>query len=303
MPELINKITPLPPAPDWSGETPAIAEEKALAFTAALPSAVEELNEAISEINARESEVIEISQEALDMATEAKAKSEATETLVNEGNVAHTIGDETINGIKTFLQEPVLPAKSGTAGNNPAAPATEAQLLAAVADTVAYIEIITSSKTWTAPKTGVGLAILIGGGGSGGAAPVLTIQAYGGGGAGYTKIAAVNLIKDQNYTCVVGAGGASKAKNGGTGNTGGSTSFDTDIVAGGMGGGAISRFTVSGDSSQTIDIDQNGNNGFTSGKMSSGGIGLFGYGGGGRGSNYNAASGAGSPGAIILIVP
>lgn len=305
MAEIINKITPLPPAPDWQAETPALAEEKALNFTAALPPMVEELNEAIAEINNRESTVIEVSEEALSAANEAKAKSEATEALVNEGNVAHITGDETINGVKTFVDEPILPSKGTYPSNTATAPATEAQILAAMAETSAYIEIITSSKTWVSPKTGRALVILIGGGGSGCAAFVTA--SGGGGGAGYAAVWAFDIVKGQSCPCVIGAGGAGKSKGSGAGNTGGSTSFNGSAVGGGGGGGFINGIrgeNPSDSSSLTVYVDQNSNNGFTSSKNAGGGAGLFGFGNGSAGTSGNqAATGAGASGGIILIMP
>ncbi|MDR1451372.1 MAG: hypothetical protein LBI57_03445 [Helicobacteraceae bacterium] len=128
-----TEIASLPPAPDWQNETPAIAEEKALAFTAALPPLADELNAAINEINNRESGVIETANEANEKASDALATANAAKTTANAvsaalADVVYKSGDQSIAGVKTFADEIVLPSKSAAAGDNPTAPATEAQL-------------------------------------------------------------------------------------------------------------------------------------------------------------------------------
>jgi hypothetical protein len=194
--------------------------------------------------------------------------------------------------------------------------------------------IFTSSGTFTPADYSYLRAIRVrvnGGGGGGGSASALDACAGGGGGGGYAE----GFITDISslgtaVTVTIGAAGAAGTASG-AGGDGGSTSFGTEISAGG-GSGGQGRTTAGGGlggspgTGSGGDINRNGQSGFTglavtprqAGRggdsqfgrggvqfgTASGGIAGNGFGGGGSGGVANSATvrdgGAGAPGIVIL---
>lgn len=175
-------------------------------------------------------------------------------------------------------------------------------------------EIITASKTWTAPKTGWVSVLCVGGGGGGGGGGPYSSAGYpggGGSGGGYSKSAEgfIRVTKGQNLNAVVGAGG-----NGGAVNTkgggGGQSSFGGVVAGGGAGGGR----GKSGASTVINESDPPGDGGVkgTPGRPGAAGIGGSGgisyqqrkgdafYGDGGNGGNGLMVGLVGAAGCVIL---
>ena len=95
-----------------------------------------------------------------------------------------------------------------------------------------------TSGSYIAPRTGVYRITLKSGGGGGGGQGANIYSCGGGGGEGGTLIFYTQLIKDQAYPFVIGAGGSAGA-DGTTGNAGGATSFNSVYrVNWGFGGGS-----------------------------------------------------------------
>jgi len=169
-----------------------------------------------------------------------------------------------------------------------------------------YYLLITTSTTWTVPKTGQYWIDLIGGGGGGGDG-----TGGGGGGSGYVASKVLTLTQGDTYPIVIGIagnGGASAASGfGGAATTG----FGLSAAGGGGGGGSPSG--------------GGGGTGHSSGRNGSGGIGGkggsapilvpdinatdgagasgsggFGYGAGGGGSGAGGGGGGGAQGAVII---
>ena len=155
-----------------------------------------------------------------------------------------------------------------------------------------------TSGTWTVPD-GVNAADVEcwgGGGGGGGSTANTTYGGGGGGGGAYSKGTNILVAPGEKYQVIIGLGGS-----GGTpassGNPGGNTTFDTDVVIalGGEGGGVggssagIAGEGGSADNS-TGDTVNNGGNGAS-------GLNLLGGGGGeGSGSNLDGYSATGQTG-------
>ena len=101
--------------------------------------------------------------------------------------------------------------------------------------------LFTASGTWTRPS-GVRFVLVwaVGGGGGGGGAAGASASgaAGGGGGAGGFALAFLDVSAIASRAVTVGAGGTGGASTGAAGGTGGATSFGTEVVAEGGGGGA-----------------------------------------------------------------
>jgi hypothetical protein len=141
---------------------------------------------------------------------------------------------------------------------------------------------------------------LVGGGGSGGAGPGVCQ----GGGAGGTAQVWIRFTGAQTYA--VGAGGAARTANFGSGDTGGNTSLGTLIVYGGGGGSSANGSGAGGAGASNGAVIA-----ATNGNASAGGSGQFGLGGatnaagagngaGGGPGTSGTASGAGSSGLLLI---
>jgi len=173
-----------------------------------------------------------------------------------------------------------------------------------------YYLLITTSTTWTVPKTGQYWIDLIGGGGgggsgSGGAGAI----GGGGGGSGYVASKMLTLTQGDTYPIVIGIAGNVSASYG----SGGAATTGFGLSAAGGGGGAFAGAGGAGHSS-----GRNGSAGYgatAGGKGGSApllipdinatdgggasGSGGFGYGAGGGGGSANVG-GAGAQGAVII---
>lgn len=183
------------------------------------------------------------------------------------------------NGSYTWVNIMGIPADFA-ASIGLSSPATIHDALSALVFASAYPKfkriVFKASQNWTSPASLIGnevFVLSVGGGGGGGATGSGTYGGYGGGGgSGYLNTGRVAVQPGETYPIVVGAGGKAN------GGRGGSTSFNSQIVAeGGYGGSA-------GLDGSTSDAGTGGN----------GGDGLAG--GGGGGSKYGATSGIGGKG-------
>lgn len=168
-----------------------------------------------------------------------------------------------------------------------------------------YYLLITTSTTWTVPKTGRYQIDLIGGGGGGGtgAGGAGTVGG-GGGGSGFVVSVIANLNQGDVYPLIVGGGGG-----GGVGG-GASTGFGY-TAKGGLGGrfntSLVASFGgVSGEAASSSSGARGANAPFAVAGVNAapgvGGVsGGVGYGaGGGGGTGVGAAGGAGAQGCIVI---
>lgn len=125
------------------------------------------------------------------------------------------------------------------------------------------ILLITQNFTFTAPATGRGYAILVGGGGAGatGACDDNVMSFGGGGGSGEIKGVSIEFTKNSTYSITIGKGGTSviaqsyPSSFGSNGPDGKSTSIGSVSVSGGKGGvspniassTSLSRYPIGGD--------------------------------------------------------
>ena len=171
-----------------------------------------------------------------------------------------------------------------------------------------YYALITTSTTWTVPKTGQYWIDLIGGGGGGGFGGG---TGGGGGGSGYVASKMLTLTHGDTYPIVIGIAG-----NGGVGGAPGlggtaTTGFGLS-AAGGLGG----AFAGAGGAGHSSGRNGSAGSGATAGGKGgsapllvpdinatdgagASGSGGFGYGAGGGGGSANVG-GAGAQGAVII---
>lgn len=165
-----------------------------------------------------------------------------------------------------------------------------------------------ASGTYTAPVSGTYRVTIVGGGGSGSSDTAqANYHASGaGGGAGGWQQFWVDMAANDEYTVVIGAGGAvAHAMN--SGNRGGTTTFEydgtthsvnggveggmwTSLQLGGAGGAGGNAAAQSGGNGQPCFGAQFGASG------GNGGAGFMGYGGGGGGGGGHGSVGKGAPG-------
>jgi hypothetical protein len=153
--------------------------------------------------------------------------------------------------------------------------------------TPTYVDAFTSSGNWTCPAGVTSVAVLVvAGGGSGG------YNAGGGGGAGGVIYESDHAVTPgQDYSIVVGDGGAGVSSRG-AGNDGGNSTFDNLTAVGGGGGGGYDY---------TSEIPSNGRSGGSGGggggwNAGYGGAGAEGQGHGGAKASYLSAGGGGKGG-------
>jgi hypothetical protein len=168
----------------------------------------------------------------------------------------------------------------------------------------------TASGTWTRPA-GIRLALVLalgGGGGGGGAAGLASSGAAGaGGGSGSLAISLLDVTAITSRTVTIGAGGGAGASTGGTGGSGGTTSFGTEVVAAGASGGAgmaagttiATGLAGAGGTASAGDMLFVGSPGATAIRLDAttivAGVGVVSFfGGGGRGAVTNSNGGAGT---------
>ena len=103
-------------------------------------------------------------------------------------------------------------------------------------NTLASVQVFTSSGTWTRPTGVITVMVEVVGGGGGGGGNSSGNTASGGGGAGGYARELLDVSSTASATVTVGAGGSGGSA-GGTGSTGGTTSFAALLSAtGGVGG-------------------------------------------------------------------
>lgn len=145
--------------------------------------------------------------------------------------------------------------------HNNAAPAIDAAELQAMSDTLAALQtpgsnaklqfvakyVTAGSFQFSVPETGDYIALIIGGGGSGGVE--INTRLYGptGGGSGFVNFFRGNLTQKQQIAVVVGTGGARVSALNTTldiadGKDGGSSSFNGIVAEGGKGGNANQNY-------------------------------------------------------------
>lgn len=160
-----------------------------------------------------------------------------------------------------------------------------------------YYLLITTSTTWTVPKTGQYWIDLIGGG-SGGQPGGNTVNGANGN-AGETVSVKLSLIEGATYTATIGAGGNGAQLGGSNAGTGGNTTFGSAIAL----GGAVSAIAMAGRvETETGQASPGGGAGGGSGPTGGGGLGgtggigpsggVGGGGGGGGGGAVNGGNGA-----------
>jgi hypothetical protein len=166
-----------------------------------------------------------------------------------------------------------------------------------------YSELITTSKTWTAPYTGKYKITLVGGGGGGCHKPNNAFVGEGGRG-GETVTTIFTLTKDKACAVQVGTGGQSGGSGGSSGTNSVFTSDpltdDTPIssitATGGIGGRKL-------DANDDSSLGQNGGDSLL-GRGGVAGINFcyhpIGYGGGGYGGSQYFGAAAGNPGCILI---
>lgn len=176
-----------------------------------------------------------------------------------------------------------------------------------------YYLLITTSTTWTVPKTGQYWVDLIGGGGGGGAGTGGGgANGGGGGGSGYVASKMLTLTQGDTYPIVIGIAGS-----GGSGGNGAGGAATTGFGLSAAGGGGGSSGAGAGVGGAGHSSGRNGSAGASSagGKGGSApilvpdinatdgagasGSGGFGYGAGGGGGSANVG-GAGAQGAVII---
>lgn len=101
-----------------------------------------------------------------------------------------------------------------------------------------YMKCLTASTTWTSPKSAVYRILCVGGGGGGVSSPLSF------GRAGALKVTTVSLTANAQVNCTIGAGG-------GTGETGGSSSFGSYLTS--PGGESIGATFTGGEGGYTLD--------------------------------------------------
>ncbi|MFY0482348.1 InlB B-repeat-containing protein [Flavobacterium sp. PLA-1-15] len=149
--------------------------------------------------------------------------------------------------------------------------------------------------TWTCPPNVTTIQVEAwGGGGAGGGVGTAALfrVAGGGGGGAYAKSTSVTVVPGNTYTITVGAGGTGVSA--ASGNSGGSSSFETTVIATG-GTGGLGNNTASsvaggaGGTGSTGSVTWNGGNGGTSNGTSSTAA-ASGGGGGGAGTTTNGGN-------------
>ena len=177
-----------------------------------------------------------------------------------------------------------------------------------------YYALITTSTTWTVPKTGQYQIDIVGGGGNGAAGAAGAAGYYGDGGAGGGGGPAgdsirleLSLTQGDAYPLVIGALGGASSGFGVTmrGNARGGGSGGASFGSNGGFGGAGAQPTFS--ATTAVIATAGGNGGAGSGVGGGGGVGGGVYGGGGGGggggsanSGAGGAGGAGAQGAVII---
>lgn len=178
---------------------------------------------------------------------------------------------------------------------------------------IAGFQLITSTATFTAPKTGVYKVSVVGGGGSAGR-PGTGSNPYGGsGGTGGYAIKWVTLNKSDAVTVTIGTGGAVPASANSSGIVGGTSSFGAYCSATGGSGGAVASgayvAAASSGSGSGGDLNITPQKGVPLWQPSSGfelgyaGNSLFGttYGCGGQGTNgFSTIGNAGGNGVCLI---
>jgi hypothetical protein len=154
-------------------------------------------------------------------------------------------------------------------------------------------EIISTTQEWVAPSGVTSVYVEAwgagGGGGNGG-----TGGSSGGGGGAYAA-GSVTVVPGNSYTCTVGTGGSGGDLGGEDGGLGGDTSFESNIIAKGGGGGTVAVEGQGGlatSSTGTIKY-KGGNGGGTGGTSSDTG------GGGGGAAGPNGAGNNGTAGSAV----
>jgi len=169
-----------------------------------------------------------------------------------------------------------------------------------------YVYFFTpGSVTWTAPMSILGSITywLVGGGGGGGGA---YDNGGGGGGAGGSVVTgSFSVTPGQQYTIVVGDGGAGGTGRGTTGSipgtstdgqAGGASSFDSIQALGGGGGKSRLTSTMLGGAASSPGVAAQGGGGGGDGGSGGGGGGSFTAGTNGRNAGSNSLVGAGGQG-------
>ncbi|MBF8177802.1 glycine-rich domain-containing protein [Herminiimonas contaminans] len=203
--------------------------------SAAAASAQDAANSAFS-ANVSLNAVIEVVNEVENARLDAEAsasEAEASAASINPTNLVHRTGGESIAGIKTFTDSPIVPTP--TTANQ----ATNKSYVDGRIGRLIGFQVITATGTYTKATNNPAFVVVEvqgGGGGGGGSAATSSASAGGGaGGYGMKKILASALAASETVT--IGNGGTAGAV-GGTGGNGGASSFGSHVTCSGGGGGA-----------------------------------------------------------------